>query len=164
MISPLRRVCSTTRSIASPYALQVWLRGAQQAQGGACIVGGCRERLVQLVRERGRHLPHQPHARHPQQPILQFVQPTLRLLTFGQIADKAGEQPRAGLACLADRQFHRERAAILAPTHHDTPDADDAPLACGTIASEIAVVLVAVGLRHQQLYVLPVHFVGRISE
>ena len=116
------------------------------------------------MRQCRRHLPHRAHARDVQQAVLQFVQPPLGLLPLGQVADEAGEQARAGPICLADRQLHREGAAVLAPPDDDAADADDAPLAGAAVAVEIAVVLFPVGLRHQHPDVLAADLVCRVAE
>ena len=88
----------------------------------------------------------------------------LGLLPLGQVADEAGEVvPLAG-AHLADRQLHREGRAVLALADHDAADADDAPLAGGEIALEIAVVLLAIGRRHQHADVLADDLAGGIAE
>ena len=56
--------------------------------------------------------------------------------------------PLAGLH-LADRKLHRKGRAVLALADHHPADADDAALAGRVIAVEIAVVLLAIGRRHQ---------------
>ena len=76
-----------------------------------------------------------------QQSVLQFVQPPLGLLSLGEVADETGEQALTRLARLADRQLHREGAAVLALPDDNATDADDAPLAGGTVAGKVAVVL-----------------------
>ena len=46
---------------------------------------------------------------------------------------------------LADRELHRKGRAVLALADHHAADADDAPLAGGQIALQIAVVRLAIG-------------------
>ena len=54
----------------------------------------------------------------------------------------------------ADRQLHRKGRAVLALADHDAADADNTALAGILVALHIAVVVVAIGCRHQDLDVL----------
>ena len=162
MISPLRLVDREVHRLADP--IEIGLGRPQQPQRGPHIIGGGGQRLVQLMRKCCRHLPHRAHARDMQEAILQFVQPPLGLLPLGEVADKAGEQARAVPICLADRQLHREGAAVLAPPDDHATDADDAPLASAAVALEIAVMLFLVRLRHQHPDVLAADLACRIAE
>ena len=58
MISPLRSVCSTAWSSAWRTRSRSGAGACQQAQRAAQVVGDGGQRLVQLVRQRRRHLPH----------------------------------------------------------------------------------------------------------
>ena len=74
---------------------------------------------------------------------LQFLQPRLGLLSFGQVADEAGEEALIAHVHFADGKLHRKRRAVLALADDDAADADDAPLAGAQIAVEIAVMIAA---------------------
>src|ERR1035438_9847830 len=86
---------------------------------------------------------------------LEFLQARFGLLALGQIADKAGEKSAVARFHLADRKLHREGRAVLALADHDAADADDATFARSHIALQVAVVVFAIGPRHQGPYVLP---------
>ncbi len=95
---------------------------------------------------------------------LQLLQARLGLLPLGQIADESREEALAARAHLTDRKLHRERRAVLALADDDAADADDPPLAGPQIAREIAVVILAIGRRHQPVDVGPEHLAGGIAE
>jgi hypothetical protein len=127
------------------------------------IVGNGRQRLVELVRQGRGHLAHGGEARDVHQLRLQFLQPRLGLLALAQVADEAGEEALAARVHLPDRQLHGERGAVLALSHHHPADADDAPLAGLQIAPQIAVMLLAVGRRHQHAHVAPDRLLGAVA-
>ena len=93
------------------------------------VVADRRQRLVELVGERGGHLAHRAQARDVDELGLQFLQPRLGLLMLGEVADEAGEIGLAAGLHLADRQMHRERRAVAALAGHDAADADDVRIA-----------------------------------
>ena len=68
---------------------------------------------------------------------LQLLQARLGSLPFGQVPDEAGKESLVGRPHFADRQFHRERGAVLALSDNDAPDADDAALAGPQVALKI---------------------------
>ena len=74
-----------------------------------------------------------------------------RHLPLGQVADKAGEKALIAGFHFADGEFHREGRSVAALADDDAADADDAPLAGGQIAADVAVMLAAIGLGHQDL-------------
>ena len=79
--------------------------------------------------ERRGHLAHRGQPRDVDQLRLQFLQPRLGLLAFGQVADEAGEEALVARAHLADGELHRKGRAVLALADDDAADADDAALA-----------------------------------
>ena len=85
---------------------------------------------------------------------LQFLQPRLGLLPFGQVADEAGEEALIAHVHFADGKLHGKGRAVVALADDDAADADDPPLAGAQIAVEVAVMIVAVRLRHQHLDIL----------
>ena len=89
---------------------------------------------------------------------LQLLQAGIRFLPFGQVPDEAGKETRARRFHLSDGQFHGKGRAILALADNDPPHADDPSLACLEIAPEIAIVIFAVGRRHEHLDVAADHF------
>ena len=88
---------------------------------------------------------------------LQFLQPGLGLLAFGEVADESGEEALVAHMHLADGKLHRKRRAVVALSDDDAADADNAALAGAHIAIEVAVVVVLVRRRHQHLDVFPEH-------
>jgi hypothetical protein len=52
---------------------------------------------------------------------------------------------------LADRQVHGKRRAVLAPRRHFATDADDASLTRSDVPVDVAVVLIAIRRRHQDV-------------
>ena len=89
---------------------------------------------------------------------LQLLQPRLRLLAFGEVADEAGERTLVAGFHLADRKLHREGRSILALSHDHAAHADDPPLSRLHVAAEIAVVVFAIRRGHHDLDVLADHF------
>src|SRR5579863_8785426 len=95
---------------------------------------------------------------------LQFLQPHLGFLTLREIADQAGEEALLGDFGFADRKLEWKRRAVLALADNDPADADDPPLAGELVALQVAVMSLAVRLRHQNLDVLSHSFLGAIAE
>ena len=137
--------------------------GRQQPARTLHVVADGGERLVEFVRQRRGHLSHRAQARDVNELGLQFLKPRLGLLMLGQIADKAGEVGRAAGLHFADRKMHRESRAVLALAGHDPADADDMPLAGGSVARQVPVMARTVGLGHQHADVLADSFVLRCS-
>ena len=103
------------------------------------VVGDCRERLVDLMRERGSHLAHGGETRQAGQLGLQIMQLVLGLLPLGEVADEAGKETALTRLHLADFELHGKGRAVLALAGDHTVDADDALLAGGEVAGDIAV-------------------------
>ena len=122
------------------------------------------QRLVQLMREGGRHFPHRGETRHVDQLRLQILQPLLGRLTLGQVAHKPGVGPPSGRVYLANRQLHRKRRAVLARSHHHPAPPDHALLAGGGIARQVGVMLLLIGRGHQNTDVLTHHLVRGVAE
>ena len=128
------------------------------------VIGDCRQRLVEFVRQRRRHLAQGGQSRHMNEFGLQFLQPGLGLLTFGEIADEAGEEALLGDFGFADRKLEWKRRAVLALADDDPADADDPPLAGELVALQVAVMILPVWRRHQNLDVLSQSFLGAVAE
>ncbi len=100
------------------------------------------------------HFSHRAQTRNVNEFGLQFLKPCLGLLMFRQIADEAGEVGHSAGLHLADRKMHRESRPILALTGYDSANADDMPLAGGSIARQVAIVARTVGVWHQDADIL----------
>ena len=118
------------------------------------VIGDRRQRLIEFVGKRRGHLAHRGEPRHVDELGLQFLQPGFGLLPLGEVADEAGEEAPVAHVHFADRELHGKRRAVVALPDHDAADADDPPLSGAQIAIEVAVVIFAVGRRHQHLDVL----------
>ena len=86
------------------------------------------------------------------------------MLTVADVVDHAGEIPAAFGFEFADRQMQRESRTILAPPTHFSTDADDLFDAGPGVVGDVAIVLGAVGLRHEDLDVLPDELRGAVPE
>ena len=165
MICPARNACSPALSMAS-RSMRGPVVGAvlEQPPRALHVVRDRGQRLVQLVRQRRGHLAHggQPGDMH--ELGLQFLQPRLGLLALGQVADEAGEEALIARAHLADRKLHRKGRAVPALADDDPADADDSPLSGAEISLEVAVVILAVGRRHQHLDVFSHDLRRRVAE
>ena len=93
------------------------------------------------MRQRRGHLAHGGQPREASELGLQFLQPRLGLLPLGEVADEAGEEALLARPHLADRELHGEGRAVLALADDHAVDADDALLARGEIAWDVAVML-----------------------
>ena len=125
-----------------------------QAPAALQIIGDGRERLVDLVRERRCHLAHGGQPRQAGELGLELLELALGRLPFGQVADEAGEVAALAGPHLGDFELHGEGRAILALSGDDAVDADDALLAGGEIAGDVAVMLLAEGRGHEHLHIL----------
>jgi hypothetical protein len=140
------------------HRLRVVLGALEEVKG----VAHRRERVAQLVREHRQELVLLPVGVGER--VHALAQLVLEALPLGDVAHDAGEvAPRADVE-LAHREIHGEDAAVLAPSHHLAPDADDFRLAGGEIVGEIGVVLAIVGLGHQDLDVAPEHLGAPVAE
>ena len=113
------------------------------------IIGDGRERLVDLVRERRGHLAHGGQPRQAGELGLQLLELALGRLPLGQVADEAGEEAAVAGPHLADLELHGKGRAVLALAGDDAVDADDALLAGGEVAGDVAVMLLAKGRGHE---------------
>jgi len=95
---------------------------------------------------------------------LDFLQPLLGLLPLAQVADEAGEEARAARIHLADGQRHREGRSVPALADRDAAGADDALLAGAEIAREVAVMILAIGRRHQDRDVAAQNLLRAVAE
>ena len=89
--------------------------------------------------------------------VLQLLQPLLRSPPFGDVANKAREQPSCAARDLADRQFHGKSTAIAPLAHHDAPLTNDPLFAGIPIMRQVTVMLFAIRRRHQCFYILAGH-------
>ena len=92
------------------------------------------------------------------------AQRLLRLLAFGDVADDADEDLLPARPRFADGQFHRKGRAVLAPSLHLTPDADDALVSSGSVALQVFIMLLPVRGRHKHLDVPANNFVRTVAE
>ena len=136
----------------------------QQPARAHHVVGDRRQRLVQLMRQRRGHLAHGAEARDVDQLGLQLLQPRLGLLPLAEVADEAGEEAPRRRVHLADGELDREGRAVLALGDDDAADADDPLFAGAQVAAEIAVMLLAIGIRHQPSHVRADHLVRGVAE
>ena len=184
-----RSVHSTTNSSPPSRATRSWSRTVARSSRATCdeqlVAGLVPEGVVDgleavEVEEQQRQQPRVPA--QPVQPGLEVLaqqravgQPgervvqrlrgeaRLELLALGDVAQDAGEQAHLG-ADLADREVERERRAV-APLADDLPaDADDAPLPGAAVPVEVAVVLGAVGRRHEHADVAADDLGRRVAE
>jgi hypothetical protein len=142
----------------------VALHPLQDAAAALEVVGDGRERLVDLVGQGRGHLAQRREARHVHQLRLQLLQPGLGLLALGEVADEAREIALAAGAHLAHRQLHGKGGAVLTLADDHTSDADDPPLAGIEVAVHVAVMLLAIRLRHEELHVLPDDLPGIVAK
>jgi hypothetical protein len=70
------------------------------------VVGDRRQRLVDLMGERGGHLAHGRQSRHVGEFSLQFLQPLVGLLAFCEVADESAEEAPFPYVHLADGLSH----------------------------------------------------------
>src|SRR3954451_13853531 len=110
------------------------------------------------MREGRPHLAESCHSREMHELHLKLLNAFLSRLPFRKIANEAGKMAAAIGSHFADGQFHWERRAVHALPHHHATDSDDALLARAEVTSEITIVLLAVGSRHQHLDVLSENF------
>jgi hypothetical protein len=101
------------------------------------------------------------HVRHFR---LQLLQPVLGKLLVGQVADETCEVMAVSGAQFAHREMHREGRSVLALAHDDAANADDRRSPVLQVALDIGVVLLAIGRRHQEAYVMAASLVRRVAE
>src|SRR5690606_2702164 len=121
-------------------------------------------RLVQFVRERGRHLAKLIEAGEPSQFGLDFLQPRRPLLALSQVTDEPGEVDAASRLHLANGKLHRKGGAILPGSDDDSVDSDDTPLAGAQVALDMAIVFAPVWLRHKHAHVAADHLVLAVAK
>ena len=165
MIWPARKAWSAALSTASRSMFGMFVRAVlKQPARPFHVVRDGRQRLVELVRERRGHFAHRGQSRDVQEFGLQFLQPCLGLLPFGQIANEAGEEALVARSHFADRELHRKGRAVLALADDHAADANDPPLSGPQVAFKIAVMIFAIRRRHQHLDVLADDFRGAVAE
>src|SRR5262249_33360340 len=95
---------------------------------------------------------------------LQLLQPRLRRLTLGYVADKAGEKVPVSRSHFSDCQLHRERRAVLALADHQPSDSNDSPFSGPPVSLDVAIVILTVRRGHQQIDILSYHLCRAIAE
>src|SRR5690349_650968 len=88
------------------------------------------------------------------QSTLAFPQRFFDVTPVTDVMNHAREIAAALRIEFAYRQVQRERRAIFAAATHLPTNADDFSDACAEVVGDIAVMLAAVGLRHQNFHVL----------
>jgi hypothetical protein len=101
-------------------------------------------------------------------PMVQLVDhQALHLLgpdALGDIAHHAGEEALPVRSPLGHRQLQRKGRAVVPQALDLAADADDAALAGGLVARQVAIVRGVVGLGHQHLDVAPDDLAGEVAE
>ncbi len=138
--------------------------GLDQAAGGLAEVGDRGEGLVEFVDDHRGDLAHGRQAPDVAEFLLQGGGAGLGRHPFGDVADEAGERVAVAAADLADGELDGKGAAVAVAGDDGAADADDALLAGGEVAREVAVVLGMVGLGHQQIDVSAEHLFGGVAE
>jgi len=126
--------------------LDVGMFARKPTLAGACIGRDSRQRLVDLMHDRGRHLPHRhllAHARHLGPRLAQRV-------ALGQVAQEADEQ-QALAGDRGNRQLKRKLLAILADTRHLDAAAQYRRLAARKVALQSMFVGGAIALGNDQI-------------
>jgi Autotransporter beta-domain len=146
---------------SGPRLVDIRRRTGEPAQTRLSVRGDRRERLVDLMHDRGCHLIHGHalgDARH-------FGAGLAQRINVGHVAQAADEQHAAFAHDWRDREFERKLLAILAePGHLDAP-AQNHGRARLQIAFEAVVMGVAVALRDDEIgHGAPDHLVARPSE
>jgi hypothetical protein len=72
------------------------------------VVHHGRQRLIELMRQRGRHFPHGAQARYVDELALHLCHPALRLVLLRNVPDDPNEHRLAVLQSLADGETHGE--------------------------------------------------------
>src|SRR5262249_24072425 len=116
------------------------------------------------MRQRGGHLAHRGQSRHVDELGLQLLQPRLRRLTLGYVADKAGEKGPVSRSHFSDCQLHRERRAVLALADREPSDSNDSPFSGPPVSLDVAIVILAVWRGHQQVDILSYQLCRAIAE
>ncbi len=111
-----------------------------------------------------RQLAHCFHFLGLRKPTLAFPQSFLDVLTVTDVVDHAGKMAPTIYHELTDGQMKGKGHAIFAPAADLAPDADDLLGSGLEIIVDVAVVFRLVGLRHQDLDVLPDELADHISE
>src|SRR5262245_49583311 len=102
-----------------------------------------------------RELSHGFHLLRVRQTAFALPQRLLNVPAITNVMDHSRKVAPAIRLELADRKVHRKDAPVLATTADLTADADDFFDAGGDVAGNVAVVLAAIGLRHEHFDVLP---------
>src|SRR6516162_989455 len=95
---------------------------------------------------------------------LQFLEPRLSLLAFGEISGETGEKLSIARLHLTDGKLHRKGRAVLALSDDDTSDTDDLPLASPEVPIQVAIVVLTVWRRYENLDVLADRFRRRVTK
>ena len=142
----------------------VGLAALQHAFGRLRVGRNRRERLIDLVRNAGRHLAHEVEPADVREPELQRARPLLGGALCRQVANDADESAPAAVRGLPDRERHGERLAVGAPRFDLAPLADDVRLARGDVTLDIVVVLRAMRLAHEHPHVVADDVGGGVAE
>src|ERR1700730_5574881 len=129
----------------------------EQSSRALHVVRNRRQWLVELMRQRRRHLAHGRQSGDVDKLGLQLLQPRFGLLPLGQVADEAGEEALIARPHLSDGKLHRKSRAVPALADDQSADSDDSPFSGAQISLEIPIVILPVWRRHQELDVFSKH-------
>ena len=128
------------------------------------VAGDHEQQVVEVVGDAAGELADGLHLLRLRQPALALSQGLLDMLAVADVVDHASEIAAAVGFEFADRQVQREGRAVLAPATHFSTDADDLLDAGPDVVGDVAIVLGAVGLRHEHLDVLADELRGAVPE
>ena len=140
------------------------VRGFQGALRRLCIIHNCGKRLIQLMRQRRRHLPHRAQARDMQKFRLKLLQAHLDAQPLRNVVENTHIDDPPVDAPFADRQKYGQDGAVLAAGDNFPADTDNMPLAGPPVMLKIAVMRLPIGRRHQHRHIAPDHLIGAITQ
>ena len=115
------------------------------------------QKIVEIMRDASSELAHRLH-------LLRVPQLFFHFLSAGQVANEAGEDSSAARAGLAHGKLHRKSRAIPSKAGHHAAIADDSRFSSLQIVTEIAVMRLPIGRRHQHFDIATHHLSFRIAE
>ena len=132
---------------------------AEEVAGGEEIVRGRRERLVDLVRQRGRHV-----GQGIETVAMKAAQPRLEPAPLAEVAEEPDKELFPAVPGLGHLDFDGKLQVVLAPRFELAPDADDLRFARPHTALDVAVMQRVMRLRNERVDVAPDQFLRGIAE